>query len=62
MTYRDLLEQLSALSDSQLESHVTVHDMVEDEFYGSDAGIELVFAGSEHGVLDEDHPIVVLRK
>jgi hypothetical protein len=62
MTYQMLLDKLSLLSKEQLMNDVVIHDMLEDEFYGTGAGITFEVADSEHGVLDEDHPIICVRK
>lgn len=62
MTYKQLLDSLLKLDKEQLENNVVIHDMVEDEFYGSGSGITFEIADSDHGVLDNNHPIICVRK
>lgn len=62
MTFKDLLDKLSLMTEDQLRGHIVVHDMVEDEFYGSSSGITLEVAGADHQVLDEDHLVICVRK
>ena len=54
MTYKELLNQLSQLTEEQLNSDVCVYDT--DEYYQQ--GVELVFATDECQFLDVDHPII----
>jgi hypothetical protein len=56
MTYRELLERLSGLSDEQLNCTVTVEDACQDECCPA----ELRICGEDHGSLDEDHPVIYL--
>jgi len=56
MTYRELMDALSKLSFEQLTSDVTVED-IDGECYPA----KFVFADEEHGSLDEDHPIILVR-
>ena len=62
MTYETLLKKLLLLSKDQLKCDVAIHDLVEDEVYGSDSGIELEVADSNNCVLDEGHPVILLRR
>ena len=62
MTFGELQKHLSSLNQEQLDQDVVVHDMVEDEFFGSGAEITFEIAGDEHDVLDPGHPIICLRK
>jgi len=59
VTYRELLDRLTELHDDQLECDVTVHDVFSDEYHDQ-VGFDVT--GSDCDVLDEDHPILVLRK
>lgn len=52
-TYRQMLEALLRMSDTQLDSDITVYNLGEDEFYPS----ELRVAGDD-GVLDRWHPVI----
>ena len=57
MTYGELLEKLYELSPSQLNCDITVEiavDYGQNECYPA----ELKICGIEHGVLDEDHPVI----
>jgi len=54
MTYLDLLQALNNLTDEQLNCMVTVELGITDECYGADLRI----CDSEHGVLDENHPVI----
>lgn len=54
MTYRELLEELSSLSDEQLDCTVTVEVELADECYPAEWRI----SGDEHPSLDPDHPII----
>jgi hypothetical protein len=56
MTYRELLERLSSLSDEQLNCNVTVEDPYEDECFPA----ELRICGEDHSSLDEDHPVIYI--
>ena len=58
MTYKELLNQLSQLTEEQLNSDVCVYDEGTDEYYQQGVGVELVFATDECQVLDVDHPII----
>ena len=57
MTYQDLLNSLSKMTPEQLQCDITVEialDYGQNECYPA----ELKFCGIEHGVLDEDHPVI----
>lgn len=54
MTYKDLLEKLQGLSESQLNCNITVELGPEDEFYPA----EFRISGDENDVLDPDHPVI----
>lgn len=54
MTYRELREKLSSLTEEQLDQSVTVQDDAENECYPAIFDI----AGEEHPSLDEDHPLL----
>ena len=56
MKYKELLEQLSQLSEEQLNQDVVIYDDYEGNHYQSD--VEFVFATEECDVLDVDHPII----
>lgn len=57
MTYKELLQQLTQLTEEQLNTDVCVWDSEgQDEYY--QASVEFVFATEECGVLDKDHPII----
>ena len=56
MTYKELLNQLSQLTEEQLNSDVCVYDEGTDEYY--QLKVELVFAIDEYPLLDVDHPII----
>ena len=56
MTYKELLNQLSQLTEEQLNSDVAVYDTGTDEYY--QLNVEFVFATDECQVLDVDHPII----
>ena len=49
MTYRELKEILSKLSEEQLEKGVTVFDAIKDEYYPAEYE-------------DDDHPVIVIKK
>ena len=54
MTYRDLLLNLQKLTDEQLDSTITVQDVIEDEYYPACFGI----CEKDNGVLDDEHPVI----
>ena len=56
MTYKELLNQLSQLTEEQLNQDVAVYHDHEGEYYQSD--VEFVFATEECMVLDVNHPII----
>ena len=56
MTYRELLERLSSLSDEQLNCTVTIEDPYEDECFPA----KLRICGEDHSSLDEDHPVIYI--
>jgi len=56
MTYKELLNQLSQLTEDQLNSDVAIYDTGADEYY--QLKVEFVFATEECQVLDVDHPII----
>lgn len=56
MTYRELLDRLSSLSDEQLNCKVTIEDPHQDEFYPA----ELRICGEDRSILDEGHPVISL--
>lgn len=62
MTYQDLFNALSKMTPEQLQCDLTVEIAMD---YGSNecvptvtAPAELKICGIEHGVLDEDHPVI----
>jgi hypothetical protein len=55
MTYKELLNQLSQLSEEQLNQDVAVYDGNEYEYY--QASVEFMFA-TETDVLDVGHPYI----
>ncbi len=57
MTYQELLDQLTMLSEEQLQQTVTVRDPYEDEY------IAVVHTNTTNDadVLDEDHFYLVLK-
>jgi hypothetical protein len=56
MTYKELLSQLSQLSEDQLNQDVCVYNKWEDHFIQYD--VDLTFAGQECDALGLDHPII----
>jgi hypothetical protein len=56
MTYKELLNQLSQLTEEQLNSDVCVYDEGTDEYY--QLKVELVYSTQECDALDLDHPII----
>jgi len=56
MKYKELLEQLSQLSEDQLNEDVCVYDTGTDEYY--QLNVELVYSTQECDVLNLDHPII----
>jgi len=56
MTYKELLNQLSQLTEEQLNEDVTVYDTGTDEYY--QLKVELVYSTQECDVLNLDHPII----
>jgi hypothetical protein len=56
MTYKELLNQLSQLTEEQLNSDVVVYDDCEGNYFQSD--VELVFATEVCNVLNLDQPII----
>lgn len=56
MTYKELLQQLSQLSEDQLNEDVCVYDTGTDEYY--QLNVELVYSTQECDVLNLDHPII----
>ena len=56
ITYRQLAEQISAFTEEQLDSNVTIFDKYEDEYYGEK--VELVFTTEDCDTLDPEHPIL----
>ena len=59
MTHRQLLEVLSAMSDTELDTDVTVYLKAQDEYLPAE---ELRFASEEEiYVLDWNHPYLVVN-
>jgi len=56
MTYKELLNQLSQLTEEQLNSDVAIYEPCADEFWQDK--VELVFATDECQVLGVNHPII----
>jgi hypothetical protein len=56
MTYKELLNQLSQLTEEQLNEDVCLYHDYEGDYYQSE--VEFVFATDECQVLDVDHPII----
>ena len=56
MTYKELLNQLSQLTEQQLNSDVVVYDDCEGNYYQFD--VELVFATQVCNDLNLDQPII----
>ena len=54
MTYRELLNALHELDDSQLDCTCTVEFGISDEYFAA----ELRICDIEHDVLDENHPVI----
>lgn len=52
MTYRELLQALSALDDSQLDCDVSI------EFNGEFYEVSEMYVVDETDVLDVDHPVI----
>ena len=59
MTYKKLLEKLRELNEEQLNRDVTVYDDYGDEYYG---WVEYGITDENIDVLDEGHPILILKK
>lgn len=59
-TYRELLEQLRALPEDQLDNDVTVYVSGMDEFYPLDPNNPMGIAGPEHDVLDPHHFYLII--
>lgn len=60
MTYQDLLNALSRMTPEQLQCDLTVEvpvDYGKNELYPA----ELKICGIDHGVLDEDHPVIFVN-
>ena len=66
MTYQDLLNALLKMTPEQLQCDLTVEVPVDygslvpfcsNEFYPAD----LKICGIDHGVLDEDHPVIFVN-
>lgn len=55
MTYRDLFNLLSKMSDENLDQNVTVE--FDGEFYPA----KVSFADDNQSVLDEGHPVITLE-
>mgnify|MGYP006292749401 CR=1 FL=1 len=53
ITYRDLLNKLQKLNESQLNSDITI--LNNDEYYKA----TLVFTDKRVDILDEGHPVIV---
>jgi hypothetical protein len=58
MTYQELLVQLEAMSQEQLNMDVTVYICDSEEYYAIQD--EIVFATEECEVLDVNHPVLYL--
>ena len=56
MTYKELIQQLSQLTEDQLNQDVCVYDTGTEEHY--QLKVELVYAGQECDALGLDHPII----
>jgi len=54
MTYRELLEKLTNMTDFQLDCDITVEDSCESECFAA----TLRIADTEHDSLDNNHPII----
>jgi len=61
MTYKELLEALSLLSENQLNNHVTILDLEQDEYFGASC-VDLELSDATSDVTDEGHPIIKLRR
>ena len=57
MTYKELLEKLSELNEEQLSCHVTVFDVLWDEFFHASK----LDCNLDTDVLDENHPVLVFN-
>ena len=59
MKYRDLLTKLQSLTPDQLECHVAVYSIPDDEMFGVDCvGFTLA---PDNDVVDEDHPVITIN-
>ena len=56
MKYKELFNQLSQLTEEQLNEDVVVYDDCEGNYYQFD--VELVYATEECNVLNLDQPII----
>lgn len=54
MTYRQLMEEISRMTDEQKDAQVTVEDSFEEECYSA----ELRICGPEHQTLDDGYPVI----
>lgn len=54
MTYRELLESLSLLTEVQLDMNVSIRDVYQDEYYPATN----FYVETETDVLDENHPVI----
>ena len=55
-TYKDLLNKLKNMNESQLNSHITIID-TDNEYHGA----TLLFTDESCDVLDEGHPVITAR-
>lgn len=54
MTYRELINLLNNMTESQKDCDVTVEDSCEDECFPA----ELRICGVDHPSLDNNHPVI----
>lgn len=60
MTYKELKNQLDALTAEQLDMDVTIYDVENDEFCGCySPNIQI---NTSDDVLDEGHPYLTIKK
>lgn len=57
MTYKELFQQLSTLTEEQMNQTVTVHDPYQDEYIA----VVHTETTSDSDVLDENHFFLVLK-
>lgn len=61
-TYRELLERLQELDDTQLDCNLAVELVLSDECFSSAEGdFNFEIAGTNNSFLDDGHPVFTLQ-